>query len=182
MSGIRLRYLPPIPSADRFPELNLRTYVTYQDKAGIYFFSLDAASFIAVVSARLWFNLPYFQAKMSLIETDSIIRYDSRRTHPAAAPARFVGSYRPTAEVLPATVGTLAHWLTERYCLYSLDRRRRPYRGDIHHRPWPLQTAEAELQENSIAAAYGLRLPAVPPLLHYAHRLETLIWPLKRLV
>lgn len=70
---------------------------------------------------------------------------------------------------------------TERYCLYALDHRRCPYRGDIHHLPWPLQHAEATIQQNNMALARQIRLPEPAPLLHYAHYLKVLIWPPKQL-
>src|SRR3954471_20196193 len=48
----------------RFLETNIRTYVHLDGREpGIYFFSLDAASWNAVVGARLGFGLPYFPAR-----------------------------------------------------------------------------------------------------------------------
>src|SRR5919198_1271217 len=41
MSGVHPRL---VPMSLHFPELNLRTYVKRRDKAGVWFFSLDAAS------------------------------------------------------------------------------------------------------------------------------------------
>src|ERR1700758_2464987 len=67
MSGVRARGVPPLPGLARFPELNVRTYVAYKDKPGVYFFSLDAANFPAVWAARTFFHLPYFYARMSAI-------------------------------------------------------------------------------------------------------------------
>ena len=48
MSGVRAPGLPALPGLSRFPELNVRTYVTYGGKPGVYFFSLDAANLPAV--------------------------------------------------------------------------------------------------------------------------------------
>ena len=182
MSNVVVRHLPPVPTTDRFPELNVRTYVDYGGKPGVLFFSLDAASTIAVLTARLWFHLPYFKATMSLVENDTTIYYDSQRRHPGSTLARFNGTYHPTAPVSLAQPGSLDKWLTERYCLYTIDRQGRPLRGEIHHRPWPLQPAKAALKTNTMAAAAGIHLPDIPPLLHYAHHLEILIWPLESLV
>ena len=64
----------------------------------------------------------------------------------------------------------------ERYCLYSVDRAGRVYRGEIHHRPWPLQPAEAEFGRNWVAQAHGLFLPDSEPLLHFVERLDVLAW------
>jgi len=181
MSQVRLRWLPPLPSTQAFPELNVRTYVTFAGKPGVYFFSLDAASSIAVTVARLWFNLPYFRARMSLLAEESHIHYHSQRVHRHAPPATFIASYAPVAEVFTAQPGTLDHWLTERYCLYTVDRQQRPYRGEIHHLPWPLQRAEAAIEQNTMALAQNIQLPETTPVLHYAHYLEVLIWPLRQL-
>ena len=181
MSNIHFRHVPPIPFTHRFPELNLRTYVTVDDKPGVYFFSLDAANLIAVWTARWWFNLPYYQAKMELRPMADEFHYDSRRTHPGAAPAEFRGRYQPISAPYLAEPGTLDHWLTERYCLYTVDRQQRPYRGEIHHIPWPLQRATATIDHNTIATAAQISLPSGPPLCHYAQELVVLVWPLERI-
>ncbi|MCI3920968.1 DUF2071 domain-containing protein [Paenibacillus sp. TRM 82003] len=179
MSGIRLRGLPPIPGTVAFPECNVRTYVTVQGKPGVYFFSLEAANALAVALARRFFHLPYFRADMRMAEAGGSIRYDSRRTHGGAPAAVFEGSYGPTSETYRAEAGSLEAWLTERYCLYTVHEGT-VYRGDIHHEPWPLQRAEAELRANTLAAASGIELPNTAPLLHYASTLDVLIWPLAR--
>src|SRR5438477_2611898 len=60
MTGVRPRFAPPIPGVSAFPELNVRTYVSVDKKSGVYFFSLDAASRLAVWTARATFHLPYY--------------------------------------------------------------------------------------------------------------------------
>ncbi len=69
------------------------------------------------------------------------------------------------------------HWLTERYCLYTVAGNS-VFRAEIHHVPWPLQDAKAEIFENTMAGAAGIKLPEIPPLLHFARQLQVLIWPL----
>jgi uncharacterized protein YqjF (DUF2071 family) len=68
MSNIQLRGLPApaIPFTSKFPEINVRTYVTYGNKPGVYFFSLDATNLLAVKAARLSFKLPYFFSSISV--------------------------------------------------------------------------------------------------------------------
>jgi uncharacterized protein YqjF (DUF2071 family) len=63
VTGVRLRWTPPLPWLSAFPELNVRTYVTAQEKPGVWFFTLDAANALAVAAARLTFHLPYFRAR-----------------------------------------------------------------------------------------------------------------------
>jgi len=164
----RPRGLPPLP---RFPELNVRTYTTLGGKPGIWFFSLDAGSLAAVWGARLTYRLPYFRAQMA-IARESAIRYRSARTG-----ARFAGTYAPVGPARIPVPGTLEHFLTERYCLYTRFGGR-VLRAEIHHPPWPLQPAAATLEENTMAP---VALPAVEPLLHFARRQDVLIWPPRRL-
>jgi uncharacterized protein YqjF (DUF2071 family) len=175
MSGIRLRGLPPLPGLSRFPEMNVRTYVALDGKPGVYFFSLDAANLLAVWAAGAFYRLPYFHARMSVGMRNDWIVYDSRRR---GSSAEFRGRYRPIAPVQLQHKGTLANWLTERYCLYTVAAGR-VYRAEIHHQQWPLQDAEGEIEMNTVAAAAGIRFPQDAPLLHFAKRLEVLIWPLR---
>ena len=173
MSGIRLRGLPALPGLSRFPELNVRTYVTFDDKPGVYFFSLDAANATAVWGARNFYHLPYFASNMSVETREQWIRYLCRRK---GSNAEFHGRYHPIGAVQLRQEGTLESWLTERYCLYSVARGQ-VYRAEIHHEPWPLQDAEAEIEINTMAASAGIALPGRPSLLHFARKLEVLVWP-----
>lgn len=183
MSGIRGRYLPPIPGFSSFPELNVRTYVTLEGKPGVYFFSLDAAHLPAVWAARATYHLPYLHARMRCEKrspTGSEIYYQSERVH-LPRPAIFRGRYSPVGPVEWRRHGTLEHWLTERYCLYTVAEGR-VYCGEIHHEPWPLQDAEARIEENSMASVAGIDLPPTAPLLHFARKLRVLIWPIERIL
>lgn len=185
MERTRPRFLPAVPWLSNFPELNVRTYVTHRDKPGIWFFSLDAHNPVAVRLARATFGLPYFDAEMFCRTTGDEVRYGSVRTHKEAPPARFASSYRPVGEVFEARPGSLDYFLTERYCLYSAgasnraSRAGRVRRGDIHHLPWPLQPAEAELEELEMTSQIGVGLPNMKPLLHFARCLDVLAWPPK---
>lgn len=181
MTGIRLRGLPAFPGLSALPEINARTYVTAGGKPGVWFFSLDAGSALAVATARRWFRLPYYRAWFSIERERDRIRYASRRTHRGAPPAEFSARYGPIGAVTFARPGTLDHWLTERYCLYAVDARGRLYRGEIHHAPWPLQPADAAIERNTMATAAGIELPPSAPLLHFARRLDVRIWPPRRL-
>ena len=181
MTGVRLRWMPPLPWLSAFPELNVRTYVTAQDKPGVWFFSLDAANALAVAAARLTFHLPYFRARMKCREVGGWIEYQSHRSHSGAPEAEFEGRYRGAGDFFQSQPGTLVHFLTECYCLYSASKER-IYRGEIHHPPWFLQEAEAQLLQNSMAEAAGLRLPAEMPLLHFARRQDMVAWAPQRIV
>ena len=181
MERTRPRCLPAVPWLSSFPELNVRTYVTHRERPGIWFFSLDARNPLAVSLARATFGLPYFEAEMSCKVSHDGVRYRSVRNRKGAPPARFACSYRPVGGPFNSRPGTLEHFLTERYCLYSagVNRERRVRRGDIHHWPWPLQPAEAEVETLEMTAQIGVTLPDMKPLLHYARCLDVLAWPPK---
>ena len=174
----RTRATLPVPYLSTFPEINVRTYVSVDGKPGIYFFSLDAASALAVAAARRAYRLPYFRAQMSITEDAGVVRYVSRRTSVQAPPAAFDARYRATGPQFQAAPGTLEHWLTERYCLYTLDDRQRVLRGDIQHPPWPLQPAEADIDLNTMTAEIAVNLLDAP-LLHYARRQDVVFWSLR---
>ncbi len=175
--GMRLQGTVPVPRLSSFPELNVRTYVTVAGRPGIYFLSLDAARRLAVMGARRSHRLPYFRARMTARRTGTHLRYSSRRLSGDGPPAAFSAVYGPTGP-LPANVpGSLERWLCERYCLYVVDEPGRVLTADIHHPPWPLQPAEADITANTMASPFGIELDG-PPLLHFSRRQDTLIWRL----
>jgi uncharacterized protein YqjF (DUF2071 family) len=179
MTNVAPRGVPALPWVSAFPELNVRTYVRVGGQAGVYFFSLDASNVLAVATARTLFHLPYFAATMSVDErADGWITYESRRGSAGehGARAEFTGRYRPIGPPAPPQAGTLDYFLTERYCLFTVDSAGRTLRVDIHHPPWPLQPAEAELTKNTMADAAGIGLPATPPLLHFSRRQDMVGW------
>jgi len=174
---LRLRAIPIPGSLFHFPELNCRTYVTLGGKPGIYFFSLDAGSSLAVWGARTFYRLPYHKAQMTIQNEGDRFNYSAKRV---ASRASFEAQYAAQSPIHQAQPGTLQHWLTERYCLYTQSGEH-IYRGEIHHAPWPLQDAACEIRENSIAMAAGIELPETTPLLQFSRRLDVLVWSLHRI-
>ena len=173
MTNVAPRFVPALPWVSAFPELNVRTYVRAGDKPGVYFFSLDAGNPVAVGAARTLLNLPYYTAEMAATRGPGGIEYESRRADP---PAEFRAVYRGLGDPEPPRPGTLAYFLTERYCLYAVNHRNVAYRLQIHHPPWPLQPAEGQLHVNTMADAAGIRLPSIAPLLHFAARQDMVCW------
>jgi uncharacterized protein YqjF (DUF2071 family) len=174
VTGLRLRGTWPPPRLSRFLETNVRTYTSLEGKPGIFFFSLDAASRLAVLGARRTYRLPYFHAHMSIERSDREIRYSSRRTTAEASLQVRYGPVRAPSRPRP---GTLEHFLTERYCLYTVDRERTAWRAEIHHPPWPLQRARAAFEVNTMAAPLGFELAGDDALLHFSARQDVVIWP-----
>jgi uncharacterized protein YqjF (DUF2071 family) len=167
ITGLRPRGAPPLL---RFLETNVRTYTTVDERPGVYFFSLDAASPVAVAGARRLYHLPYFLARMSARRDGERIAYRSRRRGAALAL-----DYAPDGEAFRAAPGSLEHFLVERYCLYVV-RRGRVRRADIHHAPWDLQPATATIHANTLSP---VALPDRPPLLHFSRRQDVVVWPLR---
>jgi uncharacterized protein len=178
LTGLRARGLPPLPVVSSFFEINTRTYVTAGAKPGIWFFSLDAASELAVLAARYGYKLPYYRAEIRADWRGGWLSYEARRHDRRGAPAAFRARYRPIAGQFTAVPGSLAYFLTERYCLYATDAEGQLHRAEIHHPPWPLQLAEAEIEENTMPPP-GTELVDGDPLLHFSARQDVVIWPLR---
>jgi uncharacterized protein len=178
VSGLRLRGTPPAPPVSRFPELNVRTYVTIGGRPGIFFLSLDAARRAAVIAARRVYRLPYFHARMRRTARGDDVEFRSERTSEDGPDAAFGARYLPLGEAKTASPGSLEYFLTERYCLYTLDEHQHVLRGEIHHPPWRLRAAHAALPVNTMADPYGIDLVGEPTL-HFSHRQDVALWRLE---
>ena len=181
MTGVRPHFLPAIPGLSHFPEMNLRTYVTADGRPGVWFFSLDAQSRVAVRLARATFHLPYFDAEMYCQASGDEVDYRSLRTHRGAPRAEFAARYSPVGEPFESERGSIENFLTERYCLYSADGRGHVRRGEVHHHLWPLQPAEAQVSTLAMTQQIGLKLPETDPILHFSKRLDVLAWLPRRI-
>ena len=175
VTNVRLRPLLPLPRVSRFLEVSVRTYVHADDRPGVYFFSLDVSSLLAVKMARSGLRLPYFRASMSMERQPDGLRFRSRREL-APVHAQIDVGYRPAGAVFQAKPKTIEHFLVERYCQYARDHHRRLTRLEVHHAPWPLQTATADLHYNTLVDALDLTTPMRSPMVHYSARQDVLAW------
>ena len=81
----------------------------------------------------------------------------------------------------PAEPGSLAFFLTERYCLYAGNAAgTKLWRGQVAHAPWPLAEARLLDDESLVVADHRLPTPAGPPLLHAVGPVPVRLWPLQR--
>lgn len=177
--GVRPAYTPPLPLVSEFDEVNVRTYVHLGGVPGVWFFSLDANSTVAVTAARALFRLPYFYAEISRERHDDTTAYAASRENSAGVKHAEFGATWTVGEELPiAAPGTLEFFLVERYCLYTADGGKL-YRARIHHRPWPLRRARVETYRSSMAEAVGLGKPKGEPLVHHGGPVDVEVWPLE---
>lgn len=186
VSGLRPPLLPPLPVLSRFDEVNVRTYVHLGGRdPGVWFFSLDASSLLAVQAARALYKLPYYAARIRFTgrgsrSPDGFIEFACERSRKGSKAVGCTVRYRPTASATPAEPGTLEHFLIERYVLYA-ESKGSLYRARVHHLPYPVQPAEVEGLRDSLVAAAGLPGPDSPPLAHYAAGVEVEVFPPKQI-
>jgi len=161
MARTRFRWLPPVPTAHRFPELNVRTYVRCAGRPGVWFFSLDAQSQLAVAGARATFGLPYRYARMRWERSGDEVSFASERRDRAGGEARFRARWKAVGEHQPAASGSLEHFLTERYCMFVAGKNGVQC-GEIAHAPWQLAPAAVDLDECDVTQQLGLDLREPP--------------------
>jgi len=175
--GARLRALPPLPGLSDFHEVNARTYVHLAgEDPAVWFFSLDAASALAAALARASLRLPYCYARMSRGEAGGRMTYEAARVLPAA-PAGLSASWAVAGEPAPARPGTLEHFLTERYLLFSRAFGQKLFRLQVHHAPWPLQRVESLEVAQTLSTADGLPPLRGPPLSQYSEGVDVDFFP-----
>jgi uncharacterized protein len=173
MRDVRFRWLPPVPGATNFLELNLRTYVRHRGRSGVHFFSLDSSSMLSVAGARAVF-LPYHRSRMSMTG-DKRFTFRSERATRGEAPVKFEAQFEPKPGKHKKT--PLETWLVERYRLFQQGPAGTIVSIDIHHAPWVLQDAEVDVRVNSLATPLGLDLAGQAPMTHFSTRQEVLVWP-----
>jgi uncharacterized protein YqjF (DUF2071 family) len=184
LTGVRATLTPPLPWISSFHEVNVRTYV-HLDGAdpGVWFFSLDASSALAVAAARAAYKLPYFASEIAFSETPTsspLIDFDARRTDGRGTlPANAHIRYQPVeGPATPSAVGTLEHFLIERYILYAEDEQRRLYRARVHHQPYPVQRVDVPLIEETLVWAAGIKRAEQPAHRHYAREVNVKVYGL----
>jgi uncharacterized protein YqjF (DUF2071 family) len=135
MKDIRAVIMPKV-AALNFLETNVRTYVHHKGEPGVYFFSLEASSWLAVRAARIGWGLPYFHATMSSGEgAYRTVRKNTGETLEA--------EWKLGEMLGPSTLGTYEYFVLERYLLFS-EHRGRLKKGQVHHVPYPAQRVTLE--------------------------------------
>ncbi len=119
MCGVRPKLLPPVPGLSASHELNVRTNVTFDGTPGVWFLSLDASNWAAVIGARTAFGLPYFWARQRTSDQNGSRQFASCRRHPGAAPAEFGATWTLGTRLPTAAPNSLAFFFVERYWLFT---------------------------------------------------------------
>lgn len=176
ITDMRMRMLPSFPYIRKFLELNVRTYVKKDGIPGIYFFSLDASKLLPVLGARMT-TLPYFYAKMSMKKKGDWFHYYSKRRS-FDSPV-FKGRYKPVSKSFYPETGTLSHWLTERYYLWT-DVKSMLLSGGIHHLPWKISEAEVQLQHEKYPTFLSNFNDEKEMVFYYASSIKVLFWTFKK--
>ena len=143
MSDIRFFFTPPLPFS-KLSELNLRTYVRYKNKPGIYFFTLDSDHKLGNFLAQKVFNLPYRYAILDINLDNNVYNVHSKN------------SLSLKVEIKDKSIMTdLSNWIAERYCLYNIVDER-VSRGDVLHPTWNLKEAEVISIDNQFSKQFNL--------------------------
>lgn len=175
MLGVRPSWLPVGLS---FLETNVRTYVHHQGKPGVYFFSLEAGSWLAVQAARIGWGLPYFHARMHCEREGRRLRYHSERR--ASGPARALSAdYEHADATSLAAPGSLDEFLLERYLLFS-EHRGRLSMGQVHHAPYPMAEVTLHAWHDTLVDAVGEPSSRRPAAVHYSPGVDVEVfgpWP-----
>jgi uncharacterized protein YqjF (DUF2071 family) len=166
LANLRLRGLPPLPRLS-FAQLDIRTYVSLDDRPGVWLCSVDVSNPVLLEAAKRVHRLPAYRARISAEGGRYAVSRDG---------LEFGVGYRPVGEERPAEPGSLERFLTERYCLYTADGGRL-YRAELHHAPWRLRPAEVSIESATIAPA---SLEGEPHVLYTAAQ-DVLVWPLEEL-
>lgn len=172
--GTRPRFMPPVPGAANFLEVNVRTYVRYKKRSGVYFFSLDANSKLAVEIASFGGFLPYRKGKMTGIKRREQIFFKSETAEKEDPKEKLTLRYRVSPK--PAVSTELEKWLTERYCLWTKPGNQL-LRLDIAHKPWKLKYVQGEIVENTMAPYLDKNFKSEKPMAHYAEVKKVRFFP-----
>ncbi|CAN5326426.1 hypothetical protein BH23BAC1_BH23BAC1_46190 [soil metagenome] len=122
--------------------------------------------------------LPYFRAYMNVKRINGF-HFISKRKGNRKTPALLEVMYNPVSPSSLAEKGSLNEWLVERYCLFQKAIMGKFIEINIHHLPWDLQHAEADIRINSLTKPVGFTIQEQKPLAHFAKDTKVLIWPLK---
>jgi uncharacterized protein YqjF (DUF2071 family) len=168
MEATRTSWMPKRAGLE-FLETNVRTYVHRRGEPGVFFFSLEAASWLAVRAARIVWGLPYRHAEMHAEREGDRVHYRSRRRDDVRSAILEV-TYDLGEPIGASVPGTIEHFLLERYLLF-VEKHGRVLKGQVHHVPYPARRANLVSMRDELLAAAGLESNE-PELIHASDGVE----------
>jgi len=168
---VRPRWLPFVPGISTLNELNLRTYVRYQDKPGISFLSIHADNRWAICLARRFTPLPYFQARIRYEESAAGLSFECCNL--AVPNCRLGLEFRPKGAVRPTQDGTVDAWLLERYRLFIAGKCAHLQEAEVAHPRWHYRDAQVAISTNTIGSPFALDLSRQPDRVHFSPSVRT---------
>ncbi len=165
MEKIRLRNLPPLSPVSNFHEINIRTYVKKNNKAGVYFLSMEGSTKLSCKVAKTLSQLPYRHSKIQRTEN----LYCSENKH---FKEKLRIDYKIGEKL--SEKSALDKWLTERYALFQ-ENKKSINEFEIHHVEWPAH----ELQLKSLEIEYpryNKFFENPPNLMHYSPGVQVVAW------
>lgn len=187
MEATRFRGFPPLPGLSSFYECNVRTYVRARgasgsEHTGVWFFSLDAECLIPVLGGNWLWSLNYVHSRFTVSHpAPGTTDYALARHRNASERSHIVWN---RGEPIPrAEPGSIEHFLTERYWLFT-KRRGKIMGGRVAHEPWSLRAATVTHLEDTLIQSAGLKNPVdpgTPPLAWHSDTIEVRGWSLVRM-
>jgi uncharacterized protein YqjF (DUF2071 family) len=172
VTDLRSRFLPFLPILPAFNEFNLRTYVQYENKPGIYFLEIKANQRKAVLLNKALTKLPY---QFGDLKKDPPYHYSLAGKSESNM---FDITFQP-GNFLTATAQD--RWLTERYCCYQ-DDGPELYRYNIHHPQWPLYGIDWNCKLLRLNSPVWKLEDLGVPVIHYSPLQPALIWRRDRII
>lgn len=187
MEATRFRGFPPMPGLSSFYECNVRTYVRARgasgaEHAGVWFFTLDAERLIPVLGGNWLWSLNYIHSRFAVSHpAPGTTNYTLTRCRNAAEHSHIV--WRRGEPIPRAVPGSIEHFLTERYWLFT-KRRGVIMGGRVAHEPWSLRAAAVTRLEDTLIQSAGIRTPVgsgAPPLAWHSDTIDVRGWNLVRM-
>ncbi len=178
LARVRLRWVPPLPFASAFTEVNLRTYVRHRGEPAIWFLSIHAGKRLGVALARAFTPLPYVYAPIRACRDRATWHFSCGRL---AQPPLLWAEYRPAGVQREAEPGSLDEWLLERYVACARGRDEAVQRVAVTHPPWRFWDAEGQVTARGLGVPWGLDLERRPARMHFSPGVRARIWPFQQL-
>jgi len=165
MNNIGIKKIPKLPHISDFQEINIRTYVIYNEKPSVYFLNMEGSKRTSCSILKALSRFPYRYSKMKR----NSFSFESKNT---AHNDSFYTEYR---------LGDTNHnkdktdiWLTERYAVFQ-DYKKSIIEYDVHHLEWPMQNIDIKKLEVNYPR-FNHIINNTPDRIHYSKGVKVLTW------